>query len=118
MNVLSCKLTFFVLAYARRGGKIALAVASSGIAATLLLGGRTAHVVFKIPLDLKDDQPVCGVSKTSAMAQVIKAATLILWDECTMSHRKCFEAVDRLLKDLEDNPVKKKEVMGGKLVKI
>ena len=93
-----------------------MAVASTGIAATLLMGGRTAHVVFKIPLDLKDDEPVCGLSKTSAMAQVIKEAVLILWDECTMSHRKAFEAVDRLLKDLEDDPLKKRRVMGGKLV--
>ncbi|XP_076069172.1 uncharacterized protein LOC143041212 [Oratosquilla oratoria] len=34
----------------RSQGKIALAVASSGIAATVLSGGRTAHNMFKIPL--------------------------------------------------------------------
>ena len=31
---------------------IALAVASSGIAATLLDGGRTAHSAFKLPLNI------------------------------------------------------------------
>ena len=30
----------------------ALAVASSGIASTLLLGGKTGHTMFKIPLQL------------------------------------------------------------------
>ena len=43
-------LSGIILAFVRRRGKIALAVASSGIAATLLQGGRTAHVVFKIPI--------------------------------------------------------------------
>ena len=32
--------------------KIALAVASSGIAAELLEGGRTAHSCFKIPITI------------------------------------------------------------------
>src|SRR5256885_9466971 len=39
-----------LLAYVRSKGDIALAVASSGIAALLLDGGRTAHSRFKIPL--------------------------------------------------------------------
>jgi len=39
-----------LLAKVRYGGKIALAVASSGIAATLLVGARTAHYTFKLPL--------------------------------------------------------------------
>ena len=50
------------------------------------------------------------------MAKVLQECTLILWDECTMSHRKAFEAVDRLLRDLADDPIKKTQVMGGKLV--
>lgn len=41
-----------ILAEIRRNGNIALAVASSGIAATLLPGGRTVHSMFRLPLDL------------------------------------------------------------------
>ena len=41
-----------LLAQIRSTGSIALAVASSGIAATLLTGGRTAHSAFALPLDL------------------------------------------------------------------
>ena len=41
-----------ILAKLQSEGKIALATASSGIAATLLTGGRTLHSTFKIPLDL------------------------------------------------------------------
>ncbi|KAI5699530.1 hypothetical protein M8J75_004357 [Diaphorina citri] len=41
-----------LLATVRQEGGIAIAVASSGIAATLIAGGRTAHSTFKLPLNL------------------------------------------------------------------
>jgi len=40
-----------ILAKRRSQSKIALATASSGIAATLLVGGQTLHSTFKIPLE-------------------------------------------------------------------
>ena len=42
-----------ILANIRVQGKIALALASSGIAATLLDGGRTAHCALKLPLNVQ-----------------------------------------------------------------
>lgn len=42
-----------LLASIRSRSDIAVAVASSGIAATLLEGGRTAHSAFKLPLNLQ-----------------------------------------------------------------
>jgi hypothetical protein len=42
-----------ILANIRVQGKIALALASSGIAATLLDGGRTAHSALKLPLNVQ-----------------------------------------------------------------
>ena len=52
--------TNLVLAKVRQKKEIALAAASSGIAATLLPGGRTAHAAFKLPLNLtSNDEPVC-----------------------------------------------------------
>ncbi|XP_039948619.1 uncharacterized protein LOC120766935 [Bactrocera tryoni] len=63
--------------------QIVLAVASSGIAATLLEGGRTAHSELKLPLNLQTiDQPTCNITKTSAMAKVLQNSRLIIWDEC------------------------------------
>ncbi|GFY27012.1 ATP-dependent DNA helicase [Trichonephila clavipes] len=44
-----------ILAEIRSNNGIALAVASSGIAATLLDGGRTAHSVFKLPLNIQNN---------------------------------------------------------------
>ena len=53
--------TNLILAKLRSKGKIALATASSGIAATLS-GGRTLHSTFKIPLDLYAmDVPICSI---------------------------------------------------------
>ena len=103
------------LAKVRFAKGIAVAVASSGIAATMLAGGGTAHSRFKIPLDLKDDKPTCNLSPNSAMAEVLREASLIIWDECTMSPAKAYEAVDRMLRDIVDGD-RKNEIMGGKLV--
>ena len=46
---------------------IVLAVASSGIAATILEGGRTAHSIFKLPLKICTDDvsSICNISKQS-----------------------------------------------------
>jgi hypothetical protein len=31
------------------------------------------------------------------LAELIKVSTLIIWDEAPMTHRHCFEALDRTL---------------------
>ncbi|XP_050056168.1 uncharacterized protein LOC126549825 [Aphis gossypii] len=93
-----------ILATIRSQNKIALALASSGIAATLLEGGRTAHSALKLPLNMHSNEtPTCNVSKNSAMAKVLQQCKLIVWDECTMAHKKSLEALDRTLKDLRSN---------------
>jgi hypothetical protein len=53
-----------LLAKVRQTGKIALAVAASGIAATLLSGGRTVHFAFRLPLNLAHcETPTCNIKK-------------------------------------------------------
>ena len=81
--------------------KVVLCVASSGIAALLLPGGRTAHSCFKIPIET-EIHSVCSLTKHSAFATFIKAVSLIIWDECSMQHRFAFEAVDCTLQDLRE----------------
>ncbi|KAJ8736701.1 hypothetical protein PYW08_007357 [Mythimna loreyi] len=101
-------LTKLILAHLRNQNKIALAVASSGIAATLLPGGKTAHTMFKIPIDLdRTENPVCGITRNCDKAQVIRECSLIIWDECTMAHKKAIEAVDRTLREIRhiDQPM-------------
>nr|GMD12811.1 ATP-dependent DNA helicase RRM3-like [Ipomoea batatas] len=50
---------------------IALPTASSGIAASILPGGRTAHSTFKIPID-GDDKYVCNIGKRTTEATLLK----------------------------------------------
>ena len=85
-----------LLATVRGLGKIALAVASSGIAAELLEGGRTAHSWFKIPIPIHETS-VCRISLQSADAKLIQQTSLIMWDEIMMSHVDQVDCVDRSL---------------------
>ncbi|XP_059156649.1 uncharacterized protein LOC131941421 [Physella acuta] len=88
-----------IISQVRAKGDIALAVASSGIAATLMPGGRTAHSRFKIPI-IVDDNSVCNIETNSNTAGLLRQTKLIVWDECSMARRECFEAVDRTLRDV------------------
>jgi hypothetical protein len=83
----------------RAQGKIVLCVASSGIAALLLQGGRTAHSTFKIPIPCHESS-VCNIKNNSALADLIRSADLIIWDEAPMQHKYNMEAVDHTFRDL------------------
>ncbi|EEY60735.1 helitron helicase-like protein [Phytophthora infestans T30-4] len=101
-----------ILAHVRMQRKVAIAVASSGIAATLLTGGHTAHSTFRIPLKLTETS-TCSLSWQSQKAELIRSASLIIWDEAPMMNRACFEAVDRSLRDIMKNEL---EPFGGKVM--
>ncbi|XP_037902457.1 uncharacterized protein LOC119646155 [Hermetia illucens] len=93
-----------ILAKIRSQQKIALAVASSGIAATLLDGGRTAHSTFKLPLDVHNKpDAMCKIKKNSGIAAVLRKSSIIIWDECTMAHKYSLEALNRTMQDLNSN---------------
>ena len=81
--------------------KNVMCVASSGIAALLLPGGRTAHSTLKIPIDINQCS-TCSISKQSGLADALRNVELLIWDECSMQHRHAFEAVNRTLQDLCD----------------
>ncbi|KAG5561531.1 hypothetical protein RHGRI_004540 [Rhododendron griersonianum] len=83
-------------------GHIVVCVASSGIASLLLIGGRTAHSTFSIPLDVLENS-FCSFSKQSLQAELFRNTKLIIWDEVPMQHRYCDEAVNRTLQDICDN---------------
>jgi hypothetical protein len=66
------------LAHACRAeGKIVLCVASSGIAAILLPGGRTSHSMFGIPLSL-DEFSTSTVTKGTHKAELFKKVSILL----------------------------------------
>jgi hypothetical protein len=60
-------------------------VASSRIASLLLLGGKIAHLRFKIPIDLHDES-TCNITQQMKVAELVCKANLIIWDEALMMH--------------------------------
>jgi hypothetical protein len=101
-----------IISSIRSEGKVVLVVASSGIASLLLPAGRTAHSRFKLPLELTEET-LCRVKKNSQLGKLILEAHLIIWDEAPMNDRRCFEALDRTLKDLVGAP---ELLFGGKSI--
>ena len=81
-----------LLAKVRSTQKIVLA--SSGIAATLMDNGKTAHSTFKMPLDLTDEKnATCNISRNSSTAELLRCDFMV-WDEYTMAHKGGICAVD------------------------
>ncbi|WVZ80677.1 LOW QUALITY PROTEIN: hypothetical protein U9M48_028134 [Paspalum notatum var. saurae] len=74
-------------------GNIAMATATSGVAASIIPKGRTAHSRFKIPLTIYDGLS-CSFTKQSGTAKLLKEASLFIWDEATMTRRQAMEALD------------------------
>ncbi|XP_021754584.1 ATP-dependent DNA helicase PIF3-like [Chenopodium quinoa] len=91
--------------------KIVFPTATSGIAATNIPSGRTAHSRFKIPIDIENSL-VCDVTKQGSLAALLRETILILWDEASMVIKSNLENLDLLLQDLCGN----QKLFGGKLV--
>lgn len=87
------------MAKVRSLGEIAIATATSGIAASIMLGGRTAHSRFRIPIKLGDNS-ICNFTKQSGTAVLLKTASLIIWDEVALTRRQAVETLDRSLQDI------------------
>ncbi|XP_021953640.1 uncharacterized protein LOC110850511 [Folsomia candida] len=99
------------LSHVRGQGETALPVASTGIAANLLKGGRTYHSQYKVPINLNETS-VSGIEMTSKDAKVIRDAKLLIWDEATMASANALHCIDRLLKEI----MKSDLAFGGKVL--
>jgi hypothetical protein len=61
-----------------------LAIASSGIASLLFMGGKTAHSRFKIPIDLHNES-TCNITQQMKVAELVCKVDLIIWDDASLS---------------------------------
>ena len=82
-------------------GCIALAMATTGIAANLLHMGRTFHSRLKAPLTVEENS-VLNITVQSVLAKVVRKAKLLMIDESTMMDSYMLKALDRSLKDIMD----------------
>ena len=89
------------MALVRSKGDIALAMATSGIAGTLLPGGSTIHSKLKAPIKLTDTSE-CAIKERSGLAEMVKKTKLLVFDEVTQGHKDLYETVDRSLKKLKE----------------
>jgi len=108
----------YLLNTVRAQGRVTIVVASSGIVALLLDGGRIAHSRLKIPVQGLNSTSTCYISRDSELAALLQAAALIVWDEAVMMHMHVFEAVNRSLQDIMAviNPTFKFLPFGGLVV--
>ena len=86
-----------------QGGCVALAMATTGIAANLLDLGRTFHSRLKATLTPTEDSTL-QISAQSSLAKLVRMAKVLLIDEATMLDRLQLEAMDRSLRDLMGVP--------------
>ena len=87
----------------RLEGLIILCITSMGLACLLLLSGQMAHSMFKIPIDTLSSSSICSIPKESLRADLLRMAVAVIFDKCLMTHRHCFEALDRTLQDIRDS---------------
>ncbi|GFT25471.1 ATP-dependent DNA helicase [Trichonephila clavipes] len=60
---------------------------------------RTTHSALKLPLNLQNPEAsTCNISKLWN-GKVLQTCEIIIWDECTMSHKKALEVLDRTLRN-------------------
>jgi len=89
---------------------------TSGIAALLLPGGRTAHSRFKIPVPTLESS-ICNIEQGTELAELLKRTKLIICDEAPMTHKFYFEALDKSLRDITSVGGKpSKLIFGGKVI--
>ena len=88
-----------LLARIRSMDRIAIATATSEIAASIMPRDRTAHSMFKIPIKLEDNS-VCNFTKQNGIVALLREASLIIWDEVAMTRSQAVETLDRSLQDI------------------
>ena len=112
-----CGKTFIAewfLAYNRKDGKIALAAATSGTAATLLPGGKTCHNAFKLPLDMLENRRAkSSITPISPQGQLIQQTAFVLIDEICMQTFRLLQVLNYLFKDCKISAAEKRAWFGG-----
>ena len=88
-----------LLAKLRSQDKLGVATDTSRVAAAIMLGGRTTHSRFKIPLTLQEGG-CCSFTKQSGTTKLLQQVALIIWDEASVTKRQNVEALDNNLWDI------------------
>lgn len=111
-------------------------VATTGIAATLLVDGTTAHRKFLLPIDLEEGK-LSNVSKTrfivlttmflliksyfqlsmeTKLAQDLRETVVFIIDEATMANKYAYQAIDHLLRNVQTSETLRRQPFGGRII--
>ena len=105
-----------ILSYTRSRREVTLVCATTGLAAMLYKGGRTAHTMFGMPIvEGMQDSVHSNISPADgkdSRVQLIRAARIIVWDEIASADKILIEGVDALLREIMEVD----EPFGGKLL--
>lgn len=101
--------------YIRSKKQFCLTVASSRIASLLLLGGRTTHSTFKIPISTLE-YSTCRIDKWGDHVKLLKLSKLIISDETPMYHIFCFKVLDKTLRHIKTGSKSSEKIFGGKVI--
>lgn len=82
-----------IISYLESLGLTVLATATTGIASTLMQGGRTVHSAFGLPLKL-DANSISQIRSGSIKALALVAANLIIIDEVTMMTKEGLRVIN------------------------
>lgn len=85
-------------------GESVITVASTGIAATLLINGRTYHSQFKLYPPITETTSSKIELSSKMQTDQLRNAKLIIWDEATMTPCHALNAVDKLLRVIMKKP--------------
>lgn len=92
-----------ILHHLRSTNTIFTAVAWTGIAAMLLLGGRTSHITFRLPLRM-DETTTLNIKRDSHAWLHLTESKLVVWDEISLVPKYALDAVDKLLREITNDP--------------
>ena len=104
-------LYLFGIIWLQKKIKKIITVAFTGIAAILLLNGKTVHKIFGLPVPLYDDLN-SELKAQSNEAQISRETDVFIWDEAPMAPRYALEIMDCTLQNLINNSLP----FGGKTV--
>lgn len=86
----------------RGENKAVISMAFTGIAATLLKGGRTIHTTLKFPVPFKQNS-TSQLRPNANESQIIKDAKLVICDEISMVPKDMFVAINKTLQYICEN---------------
>ncbi|CAG8816580.1 7920_t:CDS:2 [Gigaspora margarita] len=77
----------------RAAKKIILICGTTALSALLYEGGRTAHSLFRIPVEENNSNIQSTIKLNSNRANLLQAAELIVWDEIPMINKAVLESI-------------------------